>query len=123
MARAGIENCRWCIENNMAGDVLARNRSHFLVAKPHATNPAAMVAPLRHVETPFELLAEEWVDFGEMLAAAKDYVATFNPEGLTVGWNVGEPGGQHIFHAHLHVISRYRHDASAGRGLRDFILR
>jgi diadenosine tetraphosphate (Ap4A) HIT family hydrolase len=58
-----------------------------------------------------------------MLSEAKRYLAEFQPEGFTVGWNVGSAGGQHIFHAHLHVICRYQSDPSRGRGLRDFVLR
>lgn len=123
MQAAGIEGCRWCIDNGLAGEVLARNGSHFVVSKPHPTNPAAIIAPLRHVETPFDLTAEEWAGFGEMLAAAKEHLAPFNPDGFTIGWNIGEAGGQHILHAHLHVISRFGQDAAAGRGLRDFIFR
>ena len=117
-------DCRWCNSHGTSGaEPIARNRSHFVVVKPNPPNPSAMVIPFRHVETPFGFSAEEWADLGEMLDEAKRYLAEFQPEGFTVGWNVGAAGGQHIFHAHLHIICRYQTDPSGGRGLRDFVLR
>lgn len=117
-------DCRWCKPDGTSGDEpIAKNRSHFVVAKPNPPNPSAMIIPFRHVEAPFDFSAEEWADFGEMLDEAKRYLAEFQPDGFTVGWNVGAAAGQHIFHAHLHIICRYQTDPSGGRGLRDFVLR
>ncbi|WP_181337898.1 HIT domain-containing protein [Hyphomicrobium methylovorum] len=82
-----------------------------------------MIIPYRHVETPFDFNADEWADFGEILNEAKRYLSQYQPDGFTIGWNVGSAGGQHVFHAHLHIICRYRNDLSGGRGLRDFVLR
>ncbi|WP_210387181.1 HIT family protein [Brucella anthropi] len=114
--------CRWCAENDMlGGKPLAQNRSHFLMAKDHASNPAAMIIPHHHVETPFDFTAEEWADLGHMLGEAKNRLAEFNPDGFTVGWNIGAAGGQHIFHAHMQVICRFADEPSAGQGLRDFL--
>ncbi|MBX5174473.1 HIT domain-containing protein [Rhizobium sp. NZLR1b] len=56
---------------------------------------------------------------GEMLSEAKRYRAEFKSDGFTIGWNVGSAGGQHVFHAHLHVICRYEGEPNAGRGLRN----
>ncbi|MBB4067044.1 HIT family protein [Gellertiella hungarica] len=84
-------------------------------------NPSAMVIPFRHVETPFEFSSEEWSDLGGMLTEAKRRLDQFQPEGFTIGWNVGATGGQHIFHAHMHVVCRYEKDPKAGRGIRDLL--
>lgn len=121
MTSANVKDCRWCLENGLAGDVLRRNASHFVVGKAHSTNPAVLIIPLRHVETPFMLRTEEWADLGEMLSWSEAHLGASHPQGYTIGWNVGEAAGQHVFHAHLHVISRNEKDATAGRGLRDFI--
>jgi histidine triad (HIT) family protein len=44
-----------------------------------------------------------------------------HPDGYNVGWNCGSVGGQEVFHAHLHVIPRYRDEPLAGRGIRAWI--
>ncbi|KAB2788636.1 HIT domain-containing protein [Brucella anthropi] len=80
-----------------------------------------MIIPHHHVETPFDFTAEEWADLGHMLGEAKNRLAEFNPDGFTVGWNIGAAGGQHIFHAHMQVICRFADEPSAGQGLRDFL--
>ena len=73
-----VPKCRWCISNGMTGDdPVAKNRSHFLMVKTNPPNPAAMVIPFRHVETPFDINAEEWADFGEMLKEAKRHLGEF----------------------------------------------
>ncbi|NEJ90050.1 HIT domain-containing protein [Rhizobium leguminosarum] len=77
----------------------------------------------RHVVSPFEMTLEEWTDLGEMITQAQAHLAQFHPAGFTIGWNVGEAGGQHVFHAHMHVISRFDYEPQTGRGLRDFVLR
>lgn len=117
---AASPSCKWC-EPPLAP--LGENRTHFLIDKPHPTNPAVLVVTRRHVESPFELTAEEWADLGAMVEEARAYLARFNPTGFTLGWNVGEAGGQHVFHAHMHVICRFDDEPQAGRGLRDFVLR
>lgn len=96
-------DCRWCL-SNQSEQPLARNRSHFLVAKTSPPSPAAMVIPFRHVETPFDFSVEEWTDLGEMVREAKQLLSAYSPDGFTLGWNVGAAGGQHVFHAHMLVI-------------------
>lgn len=118
------DGCRWCIENGLLPDQpVASNGTHYVVPKQHPTTPGALVIPRRHVEAPFELTPQEWADFGEMLGASRQYLAAQNPDGFTLGWNVGAAAGQHIFHAHLHVLCRFDDDSKAGKGLRDFIVR
>lgn len=45
----------------------------------------------------------------------------FSPEGYNIGWNAGETGGQHIPHAHLHVIPRFAEGPYAGKGIRHWL--
>lgn len=117
-----VTNCRWCLSNGLAGgDPAPRNRSHFLMLKTANASPSAMVIPFRHAETPFEFTAEEWSDLGNMLTEAKRHLAEFQPDGFTIGWNVGAAGGQHVFHAHMHVICRFKNETAAGLGLKDFL--
>jgi diadenosine tetraphosphate (Ap4A) HIT family hydrolase len=52
-----------------------------------------------------------------MMGSARDRLSGFEPDGYTIGWNVGAVAGQEIFHAHMHVIARFDDEESAGRGL------
>ncbi|NNH65545.1 HIT domain-containing protein [Rhizobium laguerreae] len=122
MAEGNIENCRWCLANGLAGaEPAASNQTQYLMLKLTSPNPFAMVIPFRHVETPFEFNSAEWADLGEMLTEAKRQLDSFQPDGFTIGWNVGATGGQHIFHAHMHVVCRSEKDPWAGQGIRDFL--
>lgn len=112
-------NCRFCLANALLIDVpLVRTEHYYLLGSIDPVRPAqAIVVPFRHVETPFELTPNEWRDLGVALALARERLATFRPDGFTIGWNVGAVAGQEVFHAHLHVIARFAGEASAGRGL------
>lgn len=119
---ASFPNCRWCLENGLAGgEPFAHNATHFAMVKLGGPNPGALIVPFRHVDTPFELTATEWSDLGEILVVARDHLRQHDPSGVTVGWNVGAAAGQHVFHAHLHVICRFDGEPKAGQGLRDLL--
>ena len=47
----------------------------------------------------------------------------YQPDGYNVGWNSGAVGGQEVFHAHLHVIPRFRDEPLAGQGIRHALSR
>lgn len=113
-------SCKWCDHD---GGTLAANASHYMVDKPHPTHPAVLVVVRRHVENPFDMAVKEWGDLGEMLGLARTWLSRHEPEGFTIGWNVGAAGGQHVLHAHMHVICRFAGEPQAERGLRDFVLR
>ena len=40
----------------------------------------------------------------------------YNPDGFNIGVNNGEDAGQTVFHAHIHVIPRYKGDVPNPRG-------
>ena len=80
---------------------------------------AGLIVPKIHRETVFDLTAEEWNDHFELLQEVKEYLdEKHQPEGYNLGWNCGEVGGQHIFHAHFHVIPRFKDEPMAGKGIR-----
>lgn len=80
---------------------------------------AGVIVPKKHRETPFDLTSEEWQATYTLLQEVKKYIdETHLPQGYNLGWNCGEIGGQHIFHAHFHVIPRYEDEPLAGKGIR-----
>ena len=80
---------------------------------------AGVIVPKRHAETVFDLTAEEWQSTYALLHEAKKFLEeNYQPDGYNVGWNSGAIAGQHILHAHLHVLPRYSDETLAYKGIR-----
>ena len=80
---------------------------------------AGVIVPKRHRATAFDLTPEEWHATYVLLQDVKKYIDDkYNPQGYNLGWNCGEVGGQHIFHAHFHVLPKYEDEPLAGKGIR-----
>ncbi|CAM3207058.1 HIT family protein [Filibacter tadaridae] len=80
---------------------------------------AGIIVPKKHRETAFDLTLEEWNATYALLQEVKKYLdEKHRPQGYNLGWNCGEVGGQHIFHAHFHVLPRYEDELLAGKGIR-----
>ncbi|MEK3886339.1 HIT family protein [Bacillus sp. FSL K6-3431] len=80
---------------------------------------AGLIVPKKHRETVFELTHDEWNATYTLLQDVRGYLdKMYHPQGYNLGWNCGEIGGQHIFHAHFHVLPRYVDEPLAGKGIR-----
>ena len=80
---------------------------------------SGMIVPRAHRETVFDLTPDEWVETYDLLRRARALLdEQYQPDGYNVGWNSGAVGGQEVFHAHLHVIPRFRDEPLAGKGIR-----
>lgn len=80
---------------------------------------AGVIVPKKHRQTVFDLKEHEWTDTFQLLKEVKGWMdRTYQPSGYNVGWNCGSVGGQHISHAHLHVLPRYEFEEMAGKGIR-----
>jgi histidine triad (HIT) family protein len=78
-----------------------------------------MIIPKAHKVDVFDLDYDEWKATKQLIDRVKQYLdAKYNPDGYNVGWNCGETGGQHVFHAHLRIIPRYSDEPFAGIGIR-----
>ena len=77
-----------------------------------------MVIPFRHVATPFELSAAEWIAMQTLMIIARTTLLESGPAGFNVGWNVGVIGGQEVPHVHLHIFARFEDEPYAGMGNR-----
>jgi diadenosine tetraphosphate (Ap4A) HIT family hydrolase len=115
-----VRECPFCLANGLLdGAVLDQDDLCYLVVTGDPVLEASlMVIPHRHVPTPFELTEDEWRSTWYLLARAKRLLDAGQPDGYSIGWNVGEVGGQSIPHAHLHVIGRFADEPLAGQGIR-----
>lgn len=114
-------DCPFCLGNGLLTDrPLFSNHSFYFLASADPDLPqAGMIIPKRHSETPFEMEAEEWAGFAEMLDRARGQLG---PDGYTIGWNVGAVAGQKVFHTHLHVIARFKDEPAQGAGIRRLLI-
>src|SRR5262245_21718036 len=114
--------CAFCHSRNL---ILAETKlslaffDGFPVSEGHA-----LVIPRRHVESLWELTAEEYTDVFSLIRQLKDVIQSkFKPQGFNIGVNCGEVSGQTVFHAHVHLIPRYRGDVQNPKGgVRNIIL-
>jgi len=81
-----------------------------------------VVVPKSYVSSPFELCEQEWADTKKMIDIIKEYIDDkYEPDGYTIGWNVGPVAGQTVPYAHLHIIPRHKDEPFAGKGIRYWI--
>jgi diadenosine tetraphosphate (Ap4A) HIT family hydrolase len=87
-----------------------------------ALKHSGVIVPVQHKETVFDLSEAEITATFRLLAMVKTWMdASFSPDGYNVGWNCGKVGGQELFHAHMHVIPRFRQEPLAGQGIRTWL--
>jgi len=84
-----------------------------------ALRHSGVIIPIQHRETVFNLSDAEIAATFQLLTRVKEWMdRRFSPDGYNVGWNCGRIGGQDVFHAHMHVIPRFRQEPLAGKGIR-----
>ncbi|GAA0596510.1 HIT family protein [Virgibacillus siamensis] len=121
-----MNNCVFCHPDlEPEQEVLFQNEDCMFVqmrearVKGSTLEGAGLIVPKEHRETVFDLTPEEWTATYTLVQEVKQYLdQQYNPQGYNLGWNCGEVGGQHIFHAHLHVLPRHGDEPMAGRGIR-----
>jgi diadenosine tetraphosphate (Ap4A) HIT family hydrolase len=107
-----------CIFCDPKREILARNESAIAVFDTYPVSPGhALVLPLRHATTIWDLSAGEFDGCFRLVRALQPILAArFTPDGFNVGANCGEAAGQSVWHAHIHVIPRYKGDTPNPRG-------
>lgn len=103
--------------------VIARNEyCMFLQTPQEVLIGSGLIVPFQHRETVFDLTEAEWSATYSLLQEVKSILdETFRPNGYNIGWNCNTVGGQHIMHAHLHVIPRFSDEPYASRGIRHWL--
>lgn len=105
----------------------------YMVAKSDAAFVRLNVFPATHnghllfipndtnAQTPFQMSEQELKEVFELMKQAPKAIERSlpeanQPEGYTIGWNVGLAGGQSIAHAHAHIYGRKEGDGVAEDG-------
>ncbi|MCL7748775.1 HIT family protein [Halalkalibacter alkaliphilus] len=98
----------YLVENQLAYAIY----DQYPVSKGHA-----LIIPKRHVADYFDTTEEEKEALHSLVQQVRELQKDqFSPDGFNVGMNCGEAAGQTIFHAHIHVIPRYKGDMANPRG-------
>jgi histidine triad (HIT) family protein len=117
--------CPYCPVADPAARVVFRHDLVlFLQDERHqgALKHSGIIIPVAHRETVFDLTDAEIVATFKLLAVVKRWMdERFQPAGYNIGWNCGAVGGQEVFHAHMHVIPRFREEPLAGKGIRSLL--
>ena len=101
-----------CIFCQLDRPVLAENTQARAFFDAFPVSPGhALIVPKRHVRTIFDTTPDE---YSACFALAREVrallIAQQQPDGFNLGVNCEEAGGQSVWHAHLHLIPRYRGD-------------
>lgn len=108
--------CPFC--NLKESDALLSSELAVAFFDGYPVNPGhVLVIPRRHEANFFDLTEEERIDIFRLVDKVRELIAErYTPDGFNVGVNVGAAAGQTIFHAHVHLIPRYKGDVPQPRG-------
>jgi diadenosine tetraphosphate (Ap4A) HIT family hydrolase len=98
--------------------ILVENASGIAVFDKHPVSPGhVLIIPRRHAATVYDLTDEEYADCFQLARDVRPILQEkFNPDGFNIGANCGEAAGQSVWHAHIHVIPRYKGDNPNPKG-------
>ena len=119
-----METCPFCnYKNDSKGTILFENEYCICIElNENILVGSCMIIPKAHKITVFDLSYEEWEATKQLIDRVKQYLDTkYKPDGYNLGWNCGYTGGQHVFHAHLHITPRHSDEPFAGRGIRSWL--
>lgn len=111
-----MTKCLFC--ESAQFEKIAEDELCFAIFDGFPVSPGhVLIIPHRHVESYFDLTFEEIEAMHRMQKAIKPMLdERFKPDGYNIGINVGEAGGQSVFHVHMHIIPRYFGDVPNPKG-------
>lgn len=117
---SGQNDCLFCSPSFLQeGAVLQNELCVFPQRSEEILIGSGLIVPRAHRDTVFELTPEEWQATYDLLHSVREKLDhDWQPDGYNLGWNCGGVAGQEIFHAHLHVIPRFKDEPLAGKGIR-----
>jgi histidine triad (HIT) family protein len=118
-------NCPYCPIRDKEQIVILQNDLVLFLQDERfqgALKHSGVIIPIQHRETVFDLTDAEIAATFQLLSRIKKWMDDrFSPDGYNIGWNCGRVGGQQVFHAHMHVIPRFRQEPLAGKGIRSLL--
>ncbi len=118
--------CPYCsLESDPDNNILFRNELVLYCENEKyqgALRNSGVIIPVQHRITVFDLTPDEITATFNLLKTVKSWMDNnVQPDGYNVGWNCEKVGGQTVFHAHMHVIPRFKDEPLAGEGIRSLL--
>jgi diadenosine tetraphosphate (Ap4A) HIT family hydrolase len=112
---AVLHACLFCKPQR---EILVANEHAIAVFDTYPVSPGhSLILPRRHAVTVWDLTDEEYLACYALVRELKPVLeAKFSPDGFNVGVNCGEAAGQSVWHAHIHVIPRFKGDTPNPKG-------
>ncbi len=110
-----LKDCIFCAPER---EILAENAHAIAVFDSYPVSPGhALILPRRHVVTVWDLSEAEYAACYALVRELKPVLEVrYKPDGFNVGVNCGEAAGQSVWHAHIHVIPRFKGDTPFPKG-------
>ena len=107
-----------CIFCKPQREILAENAHAIAVFDTYPVSPGhSLILPRRHAVTVWDLPEAEYLACYALVRVLKPVLEErFKPDGFNVGVNCGEAAGQSVWHAHIHVIPRFKGDTPFPKG-------
>jgi ATP adenylyltransferase len=117
-------DCVFCSAANRAADGEYHDRENLIVHRASRnfvilnrfpyTNGHVMVVPYAHVATLQDLAEDALVEMIRLVQDAEKHLrATYRPDGINLGMNIGHSAGAGIAsHIHMHVLPRWQGDTN-----------
>jgi len=111
----GLKDCLFCKPQR---EILVENAHAIAVFDTYPVSPGhSLILPRRHAVTIWDLDEDEYAACYALVRELKPVLgARFSPDGFNVGVNCGEAAGQSVWHAHIHVIPRFKGDTPNPKG-------
>jgi len=113
------DDCIFCSKPSEDRDadnfILERGEKTFVLLNIYPYNTGhIMVAPFRHVESLAAMDDAEVIELMMLVRAWEERIRkAYNPEGLNIGANIGQPAGAGVIgHFHMHMVPRWIGDTS-----------
>jgi histidine triad (HIT) family protein len=103
--------CPYCPMSDPEQKVILENDLVLFIQNERvqgALKHSGVIIPIQHRETVFDLSEAE-------------ITATFRLLSVVKKWMDESFGGQEVFHAHMHVIPRFRQEPLGGKGIRTLL--
>jgi ATP adenylyltransferase len=111
--------CVFCTAAGASGDrenlIVHRAKHNFIILNrfPY-TNGHVMVVPFQHVSSLLDLAEEGLLEMMRLARECEKHLrATYRPDGLNMGINLGQSAGAGIAdHVHMHILPRWIGDTN-----------
>ncbi len=108
-----MENCVFCkiLRKEIPSEIIYENKKVIAFKDLSPKAPVhLLVVPKKHIASVNDIKEEDKEIVGELFLAARNVakIAGIQDEGYKLAINVGEGGGQEVFHLHVHLLGGWK---------------